>query len=144
MASFGASSKAQLDTVHPRLKELFNEVVKTFDCKVICGYRTQGDQDKAFEAGLSKVQWPNSKHNSYPSLAVDVAPYPVDWKDLNRFYHFGGYVRAVADRLGIKIRWGGDWDGDFDLKDQNFFDLPHFELVEEGHSSDLPKDQIRG
>ena len=25
--------------------------------------------------------------------------------------------------------WPGDWNGNFDIKDQNFHDLPHFELV---------------
>ena len=35
---------------------------------------------------------------------------------------------SVANRLGLKVRWGGDWDGDFEFKDQNFHDLPHFEL----------------
>jgi peptidoglycan L-alanyl-D-glutamate endopeptidase CwlK len=27
------------------------------------------------------------------------------------------------------MRWGGDWDGDGDTKDERFFDGPHFELV---------------
>jgi len=47
----------------------------------------------------------------------------------DRFYHFAGYVLGVAEILGIKIRWGGDWNGNFDLKDQNYYDLPHFEVI---------------
>ena len=74
--------------------------------------------------------YPNSKHNKLPSKAVDVAPYPIDWNDPDRFYHFAGYVRGIAEGMGIKIRWGGDWNGNFDLKDQNFYDLPHFELLD--------------
>jgi peptidoglycan L-alanyl-D-glutamate endopeptidase CwlK len=27
------------------------------------------------------------------------------------------------------IRWGGDWDGDQDFRDQTFDDLAHFELI---------------
>jgi hypothetical protein len=65
-----------------------------------------------------------------PSRAVDVAPYPIDWNDFKRFYHFAGIVRAVAHQRGVKIRWGGDWDSDFDFKDERFLDLPHFELVD--------------
>ena len=41
---------------------------------------------------------------------------------------FGSFVRGVAYKMGVEIRWGGDWDGDFDLKDQTFMDLVHFEI----------------
>lgn len=129
MPSFGEASKKALETAHPKLRELFNEVIKTYDCKVLCGFRGQEDQDKAFDSGFSKVKFPNSKHNTYPSLAVDVVPYPVDWQDLRRFYHFIGFVVATAQRMGINVRSGGDWNNDFDFKDQNFHDLPHFEMV---------------
>jgi len=30
--------------------------------------------------------------------------------------------------MGIRLRWGGDWDGDTELDDNKFDDLPHFEL----------------
>ena len=63
-----------------------------------------------------------------PSMAVDVAPCPIDWEDTKRFYHFGGYVKAWAHALDIKIIWGGDWDSDNDFRDQRFHDLVHFEL----------------
>ena len=36
---------------------------------------------------------------------------------------------GVADMLGVSIRWGGDWDKDYDEKDERFRDLPHFELT---------------
>ena len=32
--------------------------------------------------------------------------------------------------LGIKLRWGHDWDGDIDLNDQKFNDGPHYELID--------------
>ena len=38
---------------------------------------------------------------------------------------------GVASQMGIKIRWGGDWDRDTDLSDNRFNDLPHFELMEQ-------------
>ena len=63
-------------------------------------------------------------------MAVDVCPYPIDWNNKERFYHFAGYVKGIADSMGIKIRWGGDWDGDTVFDDQSFHDLPHFELLE--------------
>ena len=67
-------------------------------------------------------------HNNKPSLAIDVAPYPIDWDDKISFYHFVGYVKGTADQLGIKIRCGADWNCNNNLHDQTFFDLTHFEL----------------
>jgi peptidoglycan L-alanyl-D-glutamate endopeptidase CwlK len=130
MPKFGTSSKAKLATCHPDLQRLFNEVIEYYDCTVICGNRSKEEQDKAFNEGRSKVQWPNSKHNGSPSMAADVVPYPIDWEDTRRFYMFVGIVRGIAAMLNIKIRCGADWDGDMEVKDQNFHDLPHFELVE--------------
>jgi len=129
MPSFSEESLYQLNSCDMQLQRLFYEVVKDFDCKVICGYRDEVEQNAFFKDGKTKVKYPDSKHNWVPSRAVDVVPYPVDWNNLNRFYVFGGYVKGIANKLGIKIRWGGDWDNDNDITDQNFNDLPHFELI---------------
>lgn len=129
MGKFSKNSLDRLYTCHPDLQILFQEVVKHYDCSILEGVRGQEDQDEAFYSGKSKVKWPNSKHNQVPSLAVDVAPWPIDWGDLNRFYHFAGFVMGLALQLGVKVRWGGDWDGDLDFKDQNFNDLVHWELM---------------
>ncbi len=130
MPSFGARSRANLSEAHPELQRVFNEVIKHFDCSVIEGHRGQAEQDAAFHAGKSKLKFPQSKHNKTPSLAVDVCPYPIDWQDYRRFYLFAGFVLATATAMGVKLRWGGDWDGDTTWKDQTFHDLPHFELKE--------------
>lgn len=130
MPKFGKNSRARLATCHPDLQRLFNEVIEHYDCSVTCGHRSKEDQDKVFKEGKSKIQWPNSKHNKMPSLAADVIPYPVDWDDTRRFYMFVGIVRGIAAMLDIKIRCGADWDGDMEVKDQNFHDLPHVELVD--------------
>ena len=129
MAKFGKISREKLDTCHLALQRLFKEVVKEYDCTVLCGFRGEVEQNEAFRSGASQRRWPTGEHNKSPSMAVDVAPYPVDWNDLKKFYHFAGYVKGVAQSLGISVRWGGDWDSDEDLKDQTFFDLPHFELL---------------
>ncbi len=60
---------------------------------------------------------------------MDVAPYPIDWNDTKRFYMFVGYVLRTAQEMGIDVRTGADWDSDFDVLDQTFNDLPHWELV---------------
>ena len=129
MAHFSQQSLIKLRSTHSDLQRLFLEVVKTFDCTVLCGHRNQTDQNKAFKEGKSKLQYPMSKHNMYPSAAVDVASYPLNWEDTARFYYFAGYVMRVADEMGFQIRWGGDWDKDKKMNDQSFNDLVHFELI---------------
>ena len=127
---FSKRSKKILSGAHPDLQRLFNEVIKVVDCTVIESYRSRASQNALCFEGKSKLKYPHSKHNHRPSLAVDVIPYPVDWKDFNRFYFFAGLVKGIASQMGIKIRMGADWDGDNDFKDQFFHDMPHFELEE--------------
>ena len=132
MAYFGTKSLSRLNTCDERLKVLFKAVVKDFDCSVTEGYRDEETQNRYFDEGNSKVKYPLGKHNHQPSRAVDVYPYPVDVNDRDRFHFFAGYVRSVADQLGIKIRWGGNWRNDFNkgFKKNEFDDLVHFELVD--------------
>jgi len=128
MPSFSQRSQDRLNTCDPRIVEVLEEVIKHWDCTILQGERTKEEQDEFFRTGRSKVQWPNSKHNSSPSKAVDVAPYPIDWNDTRRFDYFAGFVKGIAVSKGITLRWGGDWDSDTDVKDQTFNDLPHFEI----------------
>jgi peptidoglycan L-alanyl-D-glutamate endopeptidase CwlK len=128
--SFSARSLERLRTCDPRLQRLFERVVAEYDCTILEGHRGREAQERAFQEGRSKIRWPDGLHNALPSFAVDVAPHPVDWNDLKRFYHFGGFVQGVAAAMGLPLRWGGDWDGDNDLGDQRFNDLVHFELVD--------------
>jgi len=125
---FSQTSLDRLWTCHGDLAALFCDVIKNYDCSIICGHRNAVEQNEAYAAGASKLQWPESRHNTKPSEAVDVAPYPIDWANKKRFYHFAGYVKAKAESMDIPIRWGGDWDSDNDLDDQHFMDLVHFEL----------------
>ncbi len=129
MPSFSKASRKRLETCHPDLQRLMNEVIKHWDCTVLEGHRTEHRQNEMVRTGTSQLKWPLSKHNRTPSEAVDVAPYPIDWQDIERFRAFGGFVLGVAAMLEIPIRWGGDWNGNRDFKDQKFHDLPHFELL---------------
>lgn len=132
MASFGKESLARLNTCDYRLQRLFNEVIKYFDCTVVYGHRTESDQNKAFKEGKSKVKFPKSKHNTYPSKAADVVPYidgVVSW-DKDQCYFFSGFVKGVAAMMGIKIITGADWNNNNNIKDQTFNDIIHFELYD--------------
>ena len=128
MPYFGKSSKKRLSTCDDRLQKVFNEVIKHVDCSVLEGHRSKDRQNKLYEEGKTKVKYPNGRHNRQPSSAVDVTPYPVDWKDRERQTLFAGFVIGVASQMGINLRWGGDWDQDFQVVDNRFDDFPHFEL----------------
>lgn len=128
MASFGKQSKRILKNLHPKLQDVLLQTIHFYDFKIISGVRGEVEQNQLYRSGLSKKQYPNSKHNTDPAIAVDIAPYPVDWDDTERFYFLAGIVRAASHQMGITLRWGGDWDSDDDLHDQTFMDLGHFEL----------------
>jgi peptidoglycan L-alanyl-D-glutamate endopeptidase CwlK len=132
MPKFSEASRKKLETCHPDIQRVMNEVIKFFDITVLCGHRTEEEQNKAFPKH-SKKKWPNSEHNTLPSNAIDIAPYPIQWPDmkeqtmlvyvkrLGRFYRMAGIVQGVAYMMGIKLKWGGDF--------KSFFDGPHFQLV---------------
>jgi hypothetical protein len=119
------------------LQRLFNAVHQIVECHPIEGHRGKEAQDEAFRTRKSRLQWPDSKHNLSPSMAVDVCPdavpgdakVDIDWNYLPHFYFLAGAVKATAAQLGIKVRWGGDWDSDGNLKENTFNDLVHFELA---------------
>lgn len=137
MPKFSESSKAALASCDPRLQRVFNEVIKYFDCKVLEGHRPQARQDALYAKGRTEpgpvVTWVRTgRHNKTPSQAADVVPYPVDWQDTYRMHYFAGFVLGVARSMGIKLRWGGDWDQDYQVEDEKTRDLPHFEVVDVG------------
>jgi len=137
MPQYSSTSKAKLSSCHEDLIILFNHVILEYDNTIVCGYRGKKEQDEAFTSGASQKQYPNSKHNTIPSEAVDSAPYEVsgiDWKR-TQCAHYAGYVLGVANRLyaeGLmkhKIRCGVDWDMDQDIDDTTFWDACHFEII---------------
>ena len=105
MPKFGRKSRERLATCHEDLQDLFNEVIKHVDCSVIEGQRSKERQNKLYEEGKTKVQYPNGRHNAIPSRACDVVPYPIDWNDRERFHLFAGFVLGIAQSMEINIRW---------------------------------------
>jgi peptidoglycan LD-endopeptidase CwlK len=138
MNHFSETSKARLKTCHRDLQTLFAHVINEYDCTIVCGHRDQPEQDKAYAEKKSTKQYPNSKHNKIPSLAVDAAPFEpgtgIDWTPRQMAF-FAGFVKGVAAKLYVmgvishRIRCGIDWDSDNDVDDETFIDAPHFEIV---------------
>jgi peptidoglycan LD-endopeptidase CwlK len=133
MPKFSTSSMLQKRYADPRLQRWLDELIKYTDFAIVCSYRDKEAQDKAVAENKSKTPWPTSKHNSKPSLAVDIVPYSshygLMWNDNRAFYMLAGAGKMMAAQLGLKLRWGGDWDSDNDLNDQKFNDLPHWEIL---------------
>jgi|TARA_X000001388_G_scaffold77404_1_gene78069 peptidoglycan L-alanyl-D-glutamate endopeptidase CwlK len=124
MYKFGKRSLERLKGVDSKLVNVLNELVKIMDVTVIEGLRSADRQQELLKKGATKVKY--SKHME--GKAVDIAPYPIDWEDRDRFHYMGGMIRGIAKQLNISVRWGGDWDSDGETKDNNFDDLVHVEL----------------
>lgn len=110
---------------HPKLRYLLNEAIKTspIDFAVIETVRTIEQQKINVAKGVSKTM--RSRH--IPSVnksglceAFDIAPYPINWKDIKRFILLSQHIKNTAKRLGINIEYGGDW--------KTFKDYPHYQL----------------
>ena len=132
MPSYSKSSAKKLATCDERLQRLFAGVLVHWDHTILEGYRDLRRQRQLFMAGKSRIDGISrkGKHNFNLSRAVDVAPYDgrVIFDDTDLIIRFANFVLGYAASLGIKMRWGGDWDKDRDRKDQTFNDLVHFEL----------------
>lgn len=139
MPKFSKESVDLLAQTKKPLQDLFSAVVNYTDCQILPStIRTKEQQEEYVKKGGSKTM--ESKHLT--GDAVDIMPYPVQWPDepgispaeiayrWKRIFIFAGVVLGIAHTMGIKVRWGGDWDSDWDFKDQTFNDLPHFELVD--------------
>jgi hypothetical protein len=133
MPHFSNHSLTQLDTCDTRLIELAFEAIEHVDFRVMEGERGEARQNEMADAGASHLRWPHSSHNcpepGQRSRAFDFAPWPLDWKDEERFIHVAGFMRGLAARMGIPILWLPDPDGVFRLT--GFRDLGHIQLRED-------------
>ena len=141
--SWGKRSQTHIDTLHPDLVRVLNRALSygVIDLTVIDGARSTKRQRRYFAEGRSHIDGVTrfSKHqiggNTGRELAAafDVVPLipnvGIDWKNSFAFHLAAGVILTAAAEEGVHLRWGGDWDGDFVNKDQNFHDLPHFELT---------------
>ena len=114
----GTRSLQSLSGVHPDMVAVVKRAIEItgVDFTVIEGIRNINRQRELFKAGKSTTM--NSRHIT--GHAVDMVPWPVDWKDLERFEVMSEAMKTAAEELEIPIVWGGDW--------KSFYDAPHFEL----------------
>ena len=124
MYKFGKRSRERLKGVDSRLVNVLNELIKIMDVTIIEGLRSKELQEQLLAQGKTKTKY--SKH--IEGKAVDLAPYPIDWEDREMIHYMGGMLRGIGHSMGLKIRWGGDWDSDGDINDNKFDDLVHVEI----------------
>ena len=132
--TFGPRSLAQLATCEQPIRDVFTEVDRRRPCTIIEGARSQADQDRDFDKGVSKLRWPHGKHNVVPpatlSRAVDVKPDDLAWTAPPEAWKvFADLVFQVALEIGIKLRWGGAWNGIYPNPPHDLNDYDHFELA---------------
>ena len=131
---YSQTSLERLYTCHSDLITICKTaiVISPIDISVVCGHRDKEAQNKAYNENRSDFKWPHSMHNQTPSKAVDLAPYidgRIQWKHEKGLYLIAGLVIGIGYKLGIKIRWGGAWNGTLNTEFQRK-DLYHFEKME--------------
>ena len=120
---WGNTSKDRLATCDKRLQDLANMMLERspFDLTVTCGYRTEQEQNEAYKNGKSRAKFGQSKHNVFPSKAVDICPYPINWDGKDpRWQEMALNAMWCSGKLGVEITWGGSF--------KSIKDLPHFEM----------------
>jgi peptidoglycan L-alanyl-D-glutamate endopeptidase CwlK len=137
MPTFSKKSKLLLVNAHIDLQRVLKRAILRYDFTILCTHRNKADQEKALAEGRSKACYGQSPHNFVPSVAVDIAPYPINWGDtgtpeerkaaLHRFDEMHDVIMQCAKELSVPLRWGGDWDGN-PATPNKLNDLPHFEL----------------
>jgi peptidoglycan L-alanyl-D-glutamate endopeptidase CwlK len=152
---FGKTSKERLDTCNPDLVLIMEEALKSsrIDFGIAQGARTFSTQLEYFLEGKSTLDPRIAKNKSRAkhvtgagwrdlSDAADIYIYHPDKEirrrlayDIPSLAYVAGVIVTTAERLykegrvSHAIRWGGNWDRDgVILQDQKFDDLPHFEL----------------
>jgi len=134
VAHFSDRSRTALLGCDAQLITVASDVISIFDFAVTCGHRSNDEQAATWAKGRDEygnvvdpsevVTWARpgqSLHNREPSQAFDFAPWPIDWKDVERFAMIAGAFLYVAKVRGIELEWGGHWKG-------KKCDRPHIQL----------------
>lgn len=126
---YSEASLARLAEATIEQQKLWMAVADHWDVSIIEVYRSPERQAELFAQGPEVTKVRVSKHNSMPSEAVDAAPYPIDWNDIDQFIRFTYFVKGMAAAMGMEYKNGADWDGDNDYADHSFLDWVHWETV---------------
>lgn len=146
--TLGERSLNRLEGVHPDLVRVVKKaaMISADDFTVLEGVRSKeqmwinwgkgrtvaqcnakGVPAQYAQPGAAKVTWLNDPLMSNHRMrsdgfgrAVDLAPFPIDWKNIDRFRKLMETVEKAADLEDVNISSGGRW---------RKADWPHFELA---------------
>jgi hypothetical protein len=112
MYKFGKRSQSNIDTICDPIKEIANEVLKTMDISCQSGERGEIEQNKLYESGASKLQYPFSAHNKHfisfgkklGVMAGDFVPCPTYWKSIPELVRMRELFNYHAGKLGYKLK----------------------------------------
>ncbi|ELX2304359.1 M15 family metallopeptidase [Yersinia enterocolitica] len=122
-------SEKNLLGVNPELVKVVRRAIQItqVDFMVIEGLRSAERQRELVTKGASQTL--NSRHLT--GHAVDCVPLiagAIPWNDKSKFKAVSDAMFQAAKELGVRIRWGGDWNENGRSDDERFYDGPHFEL----------------
>ena len=135
MPRFSKKSISKLATAERDLQTIMHSAIKIVDFTIVYGHRTVSEQKALYAHGRDNKNnivtycdgvKNKSKHNYYPSKAIDIVPYPEGWKDEERFSYVAGVIMTIAHQLWTdgkvenRLEWGGNW--------KKFKDRPHFQI----------------
>ncbi len=157
---WGTTSNQRISELVPEMQKVLNRYIQIarHDSTIVEGRRSDeqcyinfgkgrtaaqciagGCPVKYSKPGLAKVTWLGHalSSNHRGGKAVDLYPYPVslvlgrpevEWLPL--FKIINEDMKQAAKDVGVKIRWGADWDNDGNIHEKGESDNPHFEVVE--------------
>lgn len=151
MAVFGRQSITNKAQSHKDLQTLMEYAIHIIDFSIVYGHRTMAQQNGLFKKGRKLKDFCKgdkrshyiitnvkevvtyrgfdkpSKHNAFPSLAVDVIPYPNGWSNSEKISELAGVMKAAyyylkkTGKIKSVMRFGSDW--------KNPADPAHIEIV---------------
>ena len=133
MKIFNQRSLNNLKDVHPDLITVLDTAIRNspIEFTITEGVRTVERQQELYAQGrtalgkiVTHVDGINKKSNHQPKedgygYAVDLYANPINVNDTKNITVVANHIKATAQKLSIKIEWGGDW---------KMKDYPHFEL----------------
>lgn len=153
----GARSLERLNGIHPDLASVVKRAIEltSQDFSVLEGVRSEWRQRELYGQGrtakelaavgvdpalakpaMQKVTW-TLKSNHFKQKdgyghAVDLVPYPLDWNTISKFDAIADAMFKAADDIGVRLRWGADWNQNGRRRERGESDSPHFELGQKG------------
>jgi peptidoglycan L-alanyl-D-glutamate endopeptidase CwlK len=133
---FSKKSLERLKKANPVLQLVFYRMleISDIDFGIVCTERTIEEQKELYKNGRSKIDGVTklSKHNIAPAEAGDLMVFingQVSWES-HYYIYLGGLFKSVCAELGVQGRWGGNFDMDTDILEQDFDDIGHFEIID--------------